>query len=289
MIGDRLPITVLSGYLGAGKTTLVNRLLKEDHGKRLMVLVNDFGAVNIDADLLSNCGANTMALTNGCVCCSLEGDLFDALNTVMDMSPRPEHLIVETSGIADPASIAAAAIAEPSLSYAGIVTLVDALNFDDLMRDPEVGPQVKNQVSAADLVLISRCPENPDVLERLADLGARMPMALPDGPVANLLLDLVPMPKGRAPVSHPAYVSWAHQSHTTVNRERLGEKLANRPTGLYRMKGTVLTDDGGYEIHVVGQFVQARRKRDATETRLGGLGPASQVSKQEIENWWTAA
>ena len=144
----RLPLTILSGYLGAGKTTLINRLLAEDHGLNLMVIVNDFGSVNIDAALIAEATDQTIALTNGCVCCSMEADLFMALNAALDRDPRPDHLIVEASGIADPAAIAAAAIAEPEIGYGGILTLVDALNIDAQLADPELAPQITQQIAA---------------------------------------------------------------------------------------------------------------------------------------------
>ena len=104
-----LPMSVISGYLGAGKTTFINQLLAGDHGLSLMVLVNDFGAVNIDAALLASKDDDTIALTNGCVCCTMGSDLYLALGDALDRRPRPDHLIVEASGVADPARIANAA------------------------------------------------------------------------------------------------------------------------------------------------------------------------------------
>ena len=133
-----LPLSVIGGYLGAGKTTLINQLLTGDHGRRLAVLVNDFGAINIDAALLQSASEDTIALTNGCVCCTMSGDLFYAIGDMLDRQPRPEHILVEASGIADPAKIAAVALAEPDLSYAGIVTVVDGQTAGDLLADPQI-------------------------------------------------------------------------------------------------------------------------------------------------------
>ena len=115
----RLPLTVVSGYLGAGKTSLINRLLSEEHGLRLLVMVNDFGAINIDADLLAEAGEDTMTLTNGCVCCTMGADLYMAIGDVLDRDTRPDHLVIEASGIADPARIAQVAMAQPDLVYGG--------------------------------------------------------------------------------------------------------------------------------------------------------------------------
>ncbi|MEP3330990.1 GTP-binding protein [Sedimentitalea sp.] len=283
-----LPLTIVSGYLGAGKTTLINRLLAEDHGIRLMVIVNDFGAINIDKALIKTRGDDTIALTNGCVCCTMGTDLTMALNDVLDRDDRPDHLIIEASGIADPAAIASAAIAEPELSYAGIITLVDAQNIEGLLDDPLIAPQVTQQISAADLVLLTKTDAAvPALLDRLATMRARSPAVLDDTPLAPLLFDIVPLPQGRSTAPHPAYASWQHDSDMVLDRRAMGDKLANRPHGLYRLKGFIQTDDGGYEVHVVGQFVKAKRAQ-TDRTTLVGLGSAARISRDEIETWWCA-
>lgn len=277
-----LPVTVIAGYLGAGKTTLINRLLAEDHGLSLMIIVNDFGAINIDASLLRSAEEDTIALTNGCICCTMGDDLHRALDVAIDRQPRPDHLIIEASGIADPAVIANAAIAEPALSYGGIVTLVDGANLGTQLRDAEIAEQVAHQISAGDLILVTKTDHAPEVL---TGLSARKPQLLSSEPLAPLLLDIVPLPKGRATAKHPAYTAWQVQSDLPISRAELGAKLKDRPKGIYRLKGRILTDDGGYEIHVVGGYVSARRASVA-RTELVALGPKSQVSIAEIEAWW---
>ena len=101
-------VTVLTGFLGAGKTTLLNRILNGDHGLRIAVLVNDFGSINIDADLVVGIENNgdVMSLTNGCVCCSIRDDLLDAVTQVLAWPEQPEYVLLEASGVADPAGIA---------------------------------------------------------------------------------------------------------------------------------------------------------------------------------------
>ena len=141
-----LPLTVIGGYLGAGKTTLINRVLAGDHGLRLMVMVNDFGAINIDAQLLASATDDRMELTNGCVCCTMGADLFLAIGDVLDRPEHPDHLLIEASGIADPAKIAQVAKAEPDLTYGGIVTVVDGLNIAALLADTQIAPQIETQI-----------------------------------------------------------------------------------------------------------------------------------------------
>jgi G3E family GTPase len=120
-----IPLTVIGGFLGAGKTTLVNHLLATAE-RRWGVLVNDFGAVNVDAALIAESGSDSVALANGCVCCAMGDDLGDALANLVARNPAPEHVIVEASGVGDPWRIAQLALIEPGFSLEPLVVLADA-------------------------------------------------------------------------------------------------------------------------------------------------------------------
>ncbi|WP_417713486.1 CobW family GTP-binding protein [Pseudophaeobacter arcticus] len=285
----RLPVTVLSGYLGAGKTTLINRLLAEDHGLRLMVVVNDFGAVNIDDALIKAEEGETLALTNGCVCCSMDQDLQMALRKIALQADRPDHILIEASGVSDPSAIAATIQNIPDLSYGGIVSLVDGKNAPDLLAAPAVAGLVRQQISSADLVLVSKTNAlDADLQAQLSQIGARGLRLLDATPLADLLFDVLPLPQSRSrATTHPAFTTWQFYSETPLDRRALGDKLAARPQGLYRMKGFVLTTGGAYALHIVGQNVEARRC-DATQTQLVALGPKDQISRDQIEAWWTS-
>src|SRR5262245_34487323 len=100
------PVTVISGFLGAGKTTLLNRILKGNHGLRVAVLVNDFGSINIDAELVVDVESDVVSLANGCVCCSIRDDLSEAIVAVLERPERPEYIVLEASGVAEPAGLA---------------------------------------------------------------------------------------------------------------------------------------------------------------------------------------
>ncbi|WP_175582325.1 GTP-binding protein [Phaeobacter sp. HF9A] len=286
----RVPVTIVSGYLGAGKTTLVNALLREDHGLRLTVLVNDFGAINVDAALIQDADAESIALSNGCVCCSLGDDLALSVNEILTRDEKPDHILIEASGVADPVAIANALLSDRRVSYAGIVTVVDGANITDLLADPLLEQPVSQQIRAADLVLISKldAPAEEPLLDRLRAIGARTPTRVDDMPLSNLLFDVVPLPRTATPAPHPGYVSWQHRSATPLDRRALGDKLANRPDGLYRMKGFVLTTGGAYELHIVGRHVEARRC-EAEETTLVALGLSQRISREQIEAWWCGA
>ena len=151
-----VPLTVLSGFLGAGKTTLLNRLLSEPHGRRLAVLVNDFGRINIDAELIRSRSGNAISLTNGCACCTVAGDLTKALLRLVQDPEPPEAIVLEASGLADPRGIAQVALANPALRLDGVLTLVDAETLLDRLDDPETAALVSNQLSAADLVILNK-------------------------------------------------------------------------------------------------------------------------------------
>ena len=100
-----VPILLVTGFLGAGKTTVVNHLLAHAEGRRIAAVVNDFGAINIDAELIAGASDGVVSLSNGCICCSLEGDLLRTLATLLRRDPRPEFIVIETSGVADPSDI----------------------------------------------------------------------------------------------------------------------------------------------------------------------------------------
>ena len=288
----RLPLTVIGGYLGAGKTTLLNRLLAEDHGQRIMVMVNDFGSINIDASLIEKAEGDTLTLTNGCVCCTMGADLFLALGDALDRRPRPDHLVIEASGIADPAKIAMAARAEPEMAYGGIAVVVDALNWPALADDPQIGAQIEGQVRVADLLLVSKAAGGiPDALAlRLGALSRAGQVDLAAvGAVAPLLLGgMMPGAPGAASAPHPAYVGWSHDGAEVLDRDALERALAARPAGAWRVKGRVLAPDGAHEVHVVGGVTDIKRSA-ASRSQLVAIGLAGRVTRDELAAWWAAA
>ena len=150
-----VPVLLVTGFLGAGKTTAMNHLLAHAGGRRIAAVVNDFGAVNIDAELIAGASDGVVSLANGCICCSLEGDLLRTLASLLRRSPRPEFIVIETSGVADPADIVRN-LMDPVISREApletVLCVVDATAPAEALDDA----LLRSQLRAADVVALSK-------------------------------------------------------------------------------------------------------------------------------------
>jgi len=154
---DKIPVTVLTGYLGAGKTTLLNRILSEPHGKKYAVIVNEFGEIGIDNDLIIGADEEVFEMNNGCICCTVRGDLMRILNDLMRRKGKFDAIIVETTGLADPAPVAQTFFVDENVGRQtkldAVVTVADAKWLNDRLKD---APEAKNQIAFADVILINK-------------------------------------------------------------------------------------------------------------------------------------
>ena len=170
MTNGRIPLTILTGFLGAGKTTLLNHILHGDHGLRIAVLVNDFGAVNIDAQLVVGVdGEDTVNLANGCICCTIRDDLRRAALQICQRPDPPDHILVETSGVSDPLAVAHTFLLPPlrdAVLLEAIITIVDAEQVGSIPRENQV--LAMDQIGTADIVIVNKVDLiTPDQLARV--------------------------------------------------------------------------------------------------------------------------
>ena len=170
---SKIPVTVLTGYLGAGKTTLLNRILSEPHGKKFAVIVNEFGEIGIDNDLVVNADEEVFEMNNGCICCTVRGDLVRIIDGLMRRKGKFDAIIVETTGLADPAPVAQTFFMDEAIGAKtkldAVVTVADAKWLADRLKD---APEAKNQIAFADVILVNKT----DLVsaEELTELEARI-------------------------------------------------------------------------------------------------------------------
>ena len=202
-----VPVVLVAGFLGAGKTTLVNHLLAHAEGKRIAAVVNDFGAINIDAELIAGATDGVVSLSNGCICCSLEGDLLRTLATLLRRDPRPELIVIEASGVADPTDVVRN-LMDPVIWREAlletVLCVVDATIDVDKLDDA----LLRSQIRAADVIALSKTDmTDPADSARVRDaIRAQRPAAIlvdaPNGDVPLALLfpsDAVRTPQPRQP------------------------------------------------------------------------------------------
>lgn len=307
---QRLPLTVIGGFLGAGKTTLVNRWLREAEGQRIAVLVNDFGALNIDAALIAGTSGDTIALTNGCVCCQIGDDLSRALIQVLESGTRFDAVVIEASGVSDPWRIAQMGMAAPELGLEGVIVLVDAAAVMGQARDPLLADTLERQLRAADLVVINKvdgvtAEDLARVREWVTAVAGRTPQyetsqaELPK--VLREGLSLADAREGRgcahAGCGHEDHAHDAHHHHgelfdswscrplQTFDAGALRAWLRDTPAGLLRLKGLVRTGEAEWsEIQFAGRHGTLRKAEvPADGAAVVAIGVRGQLNLAALE------
>ncbi|MEL7155481.1 MAG: CobW family GTP-binding protein [Actinomycetota bacterium] len=260
--GRRVPVTLLGGYLGAGKTTVINELLARTD-RPIAVLVNDVGAVNVDAALIKRRHGDTIELTDGCVCCSLSRGLVDAFDALRARPEPPDQVVLELSGIADPRRVTPWA-GSNGFRLDSVVVLVDVDQFADRLDDDVVGTTVRAQLAAADLFVLSKTDlVDPDRVAAVEQLLAAEHPTVPvfESGTANATAALLQTgtrrPRGFADVPDPQLFD-AHVVGTVpvpgpVTTAELDAILDRLPDDVLRAKAVVMIDTGVVvQVNVVG-------------------------------------
>ncbi len=304
----RIPFTVIGGFLGAGKTTLLQRWLTaaqgQANGQRIAVLVNDFGTINLDAALVASAGADTIALSNGCVCCSIGDDLGQALLQLLAAQPPFDAVVVEASGVSDPWRIAQYALAEPRLQLAGVIVLVDAVAVAGQLADPLLTDSLTRPLAHADLVVLNKADLATadelaaarhwvlqDATQRGATAAPVLPTTQADLPLALLASPLY-QPRGGGLAALPAahdqrFTAWQTETTGTFDEARLRAWLRALPPGVLRLKGWLPLADGHWlQLQWAGRHASFRRHTDAPAhgAAVVAIGLKGQLPQHALAN-----
>jgi G3E family GTPase len=278
-----VPITILTGFLGSGKTTLLNRLLNGNHGLNVAVLVNDFGSINIDAELVVGVESNVISLANGCVCCTIRDDLIQTVMETLDRPERPEYILLEASGVAEPASIAMTfnnVSLRDRLRLDSITCVVDA---DQVLATPETMELKIFQMACSDLIILNKVDlvDREQIARIRAWLDSRFHRyRLIEASHCDVPLDVLlsagrfdatqigqadPANAGsggtRGPHGHDhsaAFSTWSYETDQPLALEALRVAASKLPATIYRAKGIIhAADDPGQRavLQVVGRRV----------------------------------
>lgn len=266
---DQTPITVVGGYLGAGKTTLLNRMLERPEAASYVFIVNDFGSLNIDAEIIQMNGGKAYRLENGCVCCSLGGGLVKTMLDISNFEVKPERVVIEASGIADPEKIANFGRLSPSFMHDGIIVAVDAAGIRETYSKANIKEMVAAQLRSAQLLLLNKIDlvsvdsllETQQWLESHAPQATVMCTSQMDVNLQYLYgwhdqaqkdkdnIQVVP-----SAISNHGMRSYTHAIHQPVCREDFSSQIENLPNTIQRLKGFVRLKGEGDAFFLV-QYV----------------------------------
>lgn len=311
-----IPVTILTGFLGAGKTTLLNRILTGNHGLRVAVLVNDFGSINVDADLVVGLEDDVMSLANGCVCCSIRDDLIETVEAVLARPEKPEYIVLEASGVSDPSSIAMTFTDQKFRDTIRLDSLMCLVDAEQLFSAPEQMELKLRQIAFSDMVILNKVDlVDRATIQKVHDwLGSRFRRyRLVEAVNANVPLDIL-LSVGRFASEqletelpehhkHGPDCGCHHADHsgsfstTMMKAERpislssLRSAIRSLPGDVYRLKGFVFCEeypDHRILVQVVGKRMDIARDEvwgeRQPETRLVAIGAPGALSEHTLSD-----
>jgi G3E family GTPase len=286
-----IPYTILGGYLGAGKTTLLNRLLADNDGLRLALLINDFGAINIDAQLIASRTDDQINLTNGCICCGLSAGFDEAIDQLLARQPPPDRIIVEASGVADVVSLAQYGH-HPGLRLDGVIVVADAETVRSKARDKYVATTVTRQLEGADLIILNKTDlidrtQRSDLLDWLGTLAPETPV-IPTSYCQvskDLLLGFDHRP--REPTRHPGhetYATWYFETKSPLAAESVDGFVTALPPSVLRAKGFFNLTSGKRLLYQrVGRRDTLESSETTGPTELVMIGLAAELPSDTLD------
>ncbi len=287
-----LAATIIGGYLGAGKTTLVNHLLRHANGQRLAVLVNEFGALPIDEDLIQAKSEDLITIAGGCVCCSFGSDLTAALMAMADREPLPDHIIIESSGVAMPGAIAANIGLMQQYQLAGVVVLADSETIQTHATDEYIGDTITRQLDNADLIVQTKNDllQNTQSMKTNQWLKSRHPQAgvvqANQGNVPNAVIlgqFNSSKEKGISPHSDENYHSEILEIPDRCNVQLLAETLTQSNIGILRAKGFVIDHSGQTRLlQIVGKRFTIVASEISAKPQIVCIGLREKFSRAEL-------
>jgi len=294
-----LPVTVIGGYLGTGKTTLLNHILRNAGGLRIAVLVNEFGELSIDEDLIEAEDDDIISIAGGCICCSFGSDLTGALMDIAQMSPRPDHVVIESSGIAVPSAIAGSVSLLNGFRMDGIITLADAETVQRSASDKYMGDTLRRQIDDANIIILNKVDlvsntQQSAVKDWLAQMNpaARiLPTQQGKVPPETVLGSFLDLKTSSAPHHEPTNLQMTTLTISdAVDADVLAATLAAPELGLIRAKGFVTSTSGQTMlVQVVGNrwetsFAPASKKCGIV--CLGFRGVMSKAALFRLGHGW---